>query len=239
VGSTLAAGLSGLALVHDLGRPARFLNMLRVFKPTSPLSVGSWLLATYAPMSAAASFSAVTGRLRVLGAFGTAGAAVVGPGVATYTAALISNTAVPAWHDGYRYMPFLFASSAASSAAGLGLVAAPVSETGPVCRLGVGAALAELGLLQAMKHRMGDAGEAYSESRKGHRYERAATAVIGAGIATAALLGRRSRVASALAGTALLAGSALTRFAIFEAGLTSAENPRYTIVPQRRRLDNR
>jgi hypothetical protein len=59
------------------------------------------------------------------------------------------------------------------------------------------------------------------------------------GIVVAALLGRRSRVASALAGTALLAGSALTRFAIFEAGLTSAENPRYTIVPQRRRLDRR
>jgi formate-dependent nitrite reductase membrane component NrfD len=239
VGSTLAAGLSGVVLVHDLGRPARFLNMLRVLKPTSPMSVGSWLLATYAPLSAAASFSAVTGRLRVLGGLGTAGAAVVGPGIATYTAALISNTAVPAWHDGYRYMPFLFASSAASAAAGLGLVAAPVRETGPVCRLGVGAALAELGLLQAMKHRMGDAREAYSESRKGHRYERAATAVTGAGIAAAALLGRRSRVASALAGTALLAGSALTRFAIFEAGLTSAENPRYTIVPQRRRLDRR
>jgi formate-dependent nitrite reductase membrane component NrfD len=239
VGSTVAAGLSGLALVHDLGRPERFLNMLRVLKPTSPMSVGSWLLATYAPLSAAASFSAVTGRLRVLGAFGTAGAAVMGPGIATYTAALISNTAVPAWHDGYRYMPFLFAFSAASAAAGLGLVAAPVGETGPVCRLGVGAGLAELGLLQAMKRRMGDAGEAYSESRKGRRYERAATAVTGAGIAVAALLGRRSRMASALAGTALLTGSALTRFAIFEAGLTSAENPRYTIVPQRRRLDGR
>jgi formate-dependent nitrite reductase membrane component NrfD len=236
VASTVAAGLSGLALVHDLGRPERFLNMLRVFKPTSPLSMGSWLLTTYAPLSAAASFNAVTGRLPVLGALGTAGAAVIGPGVATYTGALISNTAVPAWHEGYRYMPFLFASSAASAAAGLGLVAAPLPETAPVCRLGVGAGAAELALLQTMKRRMGEAGEAYTESQKGRRYERAATALTAAGIGLAALLGRRSRLASALAGTSLLAGSVLTRFTVFEAGLTSAENPRYTIVPQRRRL---
>jgi formate-dependent nitrite reductase membrane component NrfD len=239
VTSTVAAGLSGLALVHDLGRPARFLNMMRVLKPSSPMSVGSWLLASYAPMSAAASFNAVTGRLRLLGALGTAGAAALGPGLATYTGALISNTAVPAWHDGYRQMPFLFAASATSSAAGLGMAVAPLYETAPVRRLGITAALAELGLLQVMKQSMGEAGEAYAESEKGHRYERAATAVTAAGVTVAALAGRRSRLASALAGAAILTGSALTRFAIFEAGVTSAENPRYTIVPQRRRLSTR
>jgi formate-dependent nitrite reductase membrane component NrfD len=234
--STVAAGLSGVALVHDLGRPSRFLNMLRVVKPSSPMSVGSWLLATYAPMSAAASFHAVTGRLPLMGALGTAGAAAVGPAVATYTAALISNTAVPAWHDGFRHMPFLFSASAVSAAAGWGMMSAPLGETTPARRLGVSAALAELGLMQAMKHSMGEAGEAFSESERGHRYEQAATAVSAAGIGLAALLGRRSRLASTLGGAALLAGSALTRFAIFEAGLTSAENPRYTIVPQRQRL---
>jgi formate-dependent nitrite reductase membrane component NrfD len=235
VASTAAIGLSGVALVHDLGRPARFLNMLRVFKPTSPLSMGSWLLAAFAPLSAAASFSAVTGRLPVLGALGTAGAALMGPGVATYAAALISDTAVPAWHGGYRYLPFVFASSAASAAAGLGLAAAPRHETAPMCRLGVAAGMAELVLLQTMKRRIGVAGEAYAESEKGRRYGRAASAATAAGIALAAALGRRSRLAGVLAGTALLAGSALTRFAIFEAGLTSAQNPRYTIVPQRQR----
>ena len=235
--STVAAGLSGAALVHDLGRPDRFLNMLRVIKPTSPMSVGSWLLAAYAPMSAAASFSAITGRLSRLGALGTAGAAALGPGVATYTGALISNTAVPAWHGGYRHMPFVFAASAASAAAGLGLAVAPLGETDPVRRLGIGAGLAELGLLQVMKQGMGEAGDAFSESEKGHRYERLAAAATVAGVAVAALAGRHSRLASALAGTSLLAGSALTRFAIFEAGLTSADNPRYTIVPQRQRLD--
>jgi formate-dependent nitrite reductase membrane component NrfD len=236
VASTIAVGLSGVALVHDLGRPARFLNMLRVLKPSSPMSVGSWLLAVYAPASAAASVNAVTGRLRLAGALGTAGAAALGPGVATYTAALISNTAVPAWHEGYRQMPFVFAASAVASAAGMGMAVAPLDETAPVRRLGIAAAVAELGLMQVMKRSMGVAGEAFTESKKGKRYDRAATAITAAGVALLALGGRRRRLASALGGAALLAGSALTRFAIFEAGLTSAENPRYTIVPQRRRL---
>lgn len=237
--STMAVGLSGVALVHDLGRPSRFFNMLRVLKPTSPMSVGAWLLAAYAPMSAAASFSATTGRLRRLGVIGTAGAAALGPGVATYTAALISNTAVPAWHGGYRHMPFLFAASSASAAAGLGMAAAPLHETAPVRHLGIGAAVAELALMQLMKKAMGEAAGAFAESHKGRRYERIAAAVTGAGIGVAALAGRRSRLASALAGVSILAGSAFTRFAIFEAGLTSAENPRYTIVPQRRRVQQR
>jgi hypothetical protein len=90
-----------------------------------------------------------------------------------------------------------------------------------------------------MKQTMGEAGEAFSESKKGHRYERIATAATTAGIAGAVVAGGRSRLASALAGAAMLAGAAFTRFAIFEAGLTSAENPRYTIVPQRRRIERR
>ncbi len=51
-----------------------------------------------------------------------------------------------------------------------------------------------------------------------------------------AMLGSRNRVAGALAGVALLAASALTRFGIFEAGRASARDPKYTVVPQRERL---
>jgi formate-dependent nitrite reductase membrane component NrfD len=54
VGALGAISLSAAALVHDLGRPARFPNMLRVFKPSSPMSVGSWLLAGYGPVAGAA-----------------------------------------------------------------------------------------------------------------------------------------------------------------------------------------
>ena len=104
--------MSLAALVHDLGRPARFINMMRVFKVTSPMSVGTWLLSGYVPAAGVAAATALTGRLPRLGAAATAGAALLGPAVAAYTAALISDTAVPAWHDGYPEMPFVFTGSA-------------------------------------------------------------------------------------------------------------------------------
>ncbi len=58
-----AISLSAVALINDLGRPARFVNMLRVFKPSSPMSVGSWLLAGYGPVAGAAAVCEVTGLL--------------------------------------------------------------------------------------------------------------------------------------------------------------------------------
>ena len=45
---------------------------------------------------------------------------LLGPAVASYTGVLIADTAVPAWHDAHRELPFLFVGSAASAAAGLG-----------------------------------------------------------------------------------------------------------------------
>ncbi|MEU0222623.1 NrfD/PsrC family molybdoenzyme membrane anchor subunit, partial [Streptomyces sp. NPDC006265] len=124
VGAAGAITASLAALVHDLGRPARFLNMLRVFKPTSPMSVGSWLLAGYAPLTVVAAATDVAHRHRLVGSTATAAAAVLGPVVTTYTAVLISDTAVPSWHEGYREMPFVFAGSGATAAAGLALVCA-------------------------------------------------------------------------------------------------------------------
>ena len=123
VGALGAISLSAVALVHDLGRPGRFANMLRVFKPSSPMSVGSWLLAGYGPVAGAAAVSEVTGILPKAGTAATLGAGLLGPAIATYTAALICDTAVPAWHAGYREMPYVFAGSAASAAGGLGLLA--------------------------------------------------------------------------------------------------------------------
>ena len=123
LGALGAISLSAAALVHDLGRPARFAHMLRVFKPSSPMSVGSWLLAGYGPVAGAAAVSEVTGILPGAGTAATLGAGLLGPAIATYTAALICDTAVPAWHAGYREMPYVFAGSAASAAGGLGLLA--------------------------------------------------------------------------------------------------------------------
>jgi len=237
VGAAGAIGLAAAALIHDLGRPARFVNMLRVFKPSSPMSVGSWLLAGYAPAAGAAAVCAVTGILPRAGAAATAAAAALGPGVCTYTAALICDTAVPAWHDGYREMPYLFAGSAASAAGGLGLLAAPSAQAGPARRLAVLGAAAEITSAQLLTRRIGATAEPYRSGRAGLALR--ASEIASACALGVAFIGRRHRAATALAGLTLLAASATTRFAIFDAGRASARDPKYTIVPQRERLTER
>lgn len=229
---SISLGLGGL--VHDLGRPQRFLNMLRVFKPTSPMSVGSWLVAAYGPAALASAGSAVTGLLPGVGTAATASAAALGPFVASYTAALISDTAVPAWHEGYREMPFLFVASAASAAGGLGLLTAPSAELGPARLTAVAGAAGELVAAKAMERRLGDVAEPYRSGRSG-TLMRTAEALTAGAVATAVLAPRRSRL-TRLAGAGLLVASALTRFGIFEAGMTSAMTPEHTVGPQRERL---
>ncbi|MDA0644670.1 NrfD/PsrC family molybdoenzyme membrane anchor subunit, partial [Nonomuraea ferruginea] len=106
-GAALGAGL----LSAELGRPERFLNMFRVFKLTSPMSVGSWILAAHGGLSAAALAGDLTGILPAAGDAALLATAVTGPLTATYTAVLVADTAVPAWHEAYRELPFLFAGS--------------------------------------------------------------------------------------------------------------------------------
>ena len=237
LGALGAVSASAAALVHDLGRPARFLYMLRVAKATSPMSVGSWLLTAFGPLAGLAALSDVTGRGRVLGAAGTAGAAVLGPAVATYTAVLVSDTAVPSWHESHRQLPFMFAGSAAAAAAGLGLLGSPVGQAGPARRLAVTGAALETVATEVMKRRTGLAAEPYGKGKAG-RLMRVAKALTTGGAALAATSGRLGpggRGAQAVGGAALLAGSAALRFGVFQAGVASAEDPKYTVVPQRER----
>ena len=232
-----AGCLSMAALLHDLGRPARFLHMLRVFKVSSPMNVGSWLLGAYVPATGVAAASALTGRVLRLGAAATAGAALLGPAVAAYTGVLISDTAVPAWHDGYPEMPFVFAGSAATAAAGLGLLAAPPRENAPARNLGLFGACLELAGSHRMTQRIGMVAEPYHCGRAG-MYMKAGEALTVLGMA-GALAARRGRAVGALSGAALLAASAATRWGVFHAGLASAGDPRYTVAPQRERLRRR
>src|SRR6185312_16727529 len=236
-----AIGLGLAGLVADLGRPARLVNMLRVFKVTSPMSVGSWILSGYVPAAGAAAACALTGRLPRAGAAATTGAAVLAPGLASYTAALITDTAVPAWHDGHREMPFVFAGSAAMAAGGFGLLAAPPGESEPARNLALFGIATEAAAFERMMRRMGLAAETYRSGRAG-AYIRAgqALSVLGAG---GALLSRADgmggRAISALGGASLMAASAATRWGIFHAGLASARDPKYTVVPQRERREAR
>jgi formate-dependent nitrite reductase membrane component NrfD len=246
-----AIGLSAAALIHDLGRPERFANMLRVVKPSSPMSVGSWLLSAYGPLAGAAAVSDLTGLVPPAGAAATFGAGVLGTGVATYTAALICDTAVPAWHEGRREMPYLFAGSAASAAGGLGLLAAPSSDAGPARDLAVLGAAVELVARRRMLGKLGPLAEPYETGNPGALLRAAEALTIGgaAGAVAGGLLGRcggagragrgrAGRMVSALSGASLVAASALTRFGIFRAGVASARDPKYTVVPQRARVDS-
>jgi hypothetical protein len=157
--ATASIGVSLVALVHDLGRPERFLNMLRVFKPTSPMSVGVWILTAYAPLAGAAAASDILGIAPRSGRAARIGAGVLGASVATYTAALVSNTAVPTWHGGRRQLPFLFAGSAASAAAGLALLASPLAENAPARRIAALGVLTELTAEHRMEPHLGPSAE--------------------------------------------------------------------------------
>jgi hypothetical protein len=153
--------------------------------------------------------------------------------VTTYTAVLLCDTAVPAWHEGHREMSYVFAGSAASAAGGFGLLTAPAREAEPARRLAVIGAAAELTAKRLLEQRLDDQADPYHSGRAGALL-RTGEILTACGLAGAAL-SRRSRVLAAASGAALLAASALTRFGIFEAGRASARDPRYTVVPQRNR----
>lgn len=238
VGALVAISGSTVALVHDLGRPSRFVNMLRVFKPSSPMSVGSWLLATYGPLAGLAAATAVTGRFRGLGKLATMGAGLVGPAVAAYTGALIADTAVPTWHAGFRELPFVFVGSAAAAGGGLGLIGSPVAQAAPARRAVLLGAALDVVASKRMERGMGIEAEPLRTGKAGKLLRAAELLTVG-GALVGGLLGRRSRVAAVLGGAATLAGSACTRFGIFHAGVESARDPKYTVVPQRERLRER
>jgi len=229
-------GASTFFLIHDLGRPARFLNMMRVLKPTSPMSVGTWVLTAYGPAAGLAAAGEVTGRLPALSRAAGLAAAAAAPAMATYTAVLIADTAVPSWHDAYRQLPFVFAGSAAASAGGLAMALVPTAEAGPARRLAVMGAAMDLLAAKQMEQGIGLSADPYHQGRAG-KLDRWARRLTGGGAAAGALLGRRSRAAAVASGAALLAGAACTRFAVFYAGRQSAEDPKYTVVPQRERLN--
>ena len=243
--SLAALVASGVLLVKDLGRPERFLNMMRVAKPTSPMSMGTWILSAYggaAGLAAVAEAALATGdRFGRLGRVARASgrpaglaAAAAAPALATYTAVLLADTAVPSWHEAHPQLPFVFAGSALASGAGVGLLAGSADDLGPVRRMAVAGAAIELAGAHAVRHRLGLLSEPYRTGRPG-RLLRAGEVLTAAGVA-GAVVGRRSRALRALSGSCLLAASLATRFGIFEGGVESTKDPKYVVLPQRERL---
>jgi formate-dependent nitrite reductase membrane component NrfD len=232
--SALALSASPPLLIKDLGRPARFLNMFRVFRPTSPMSVGSWLLGAAGTASGAAAASEVLGVAPVAGDAARTVAGVLGPAISTYTAVLISDTSVPVWHEARRDLPFVFAAGAAASAGAAVWLAAPAEERGPARRLAIAAAAAELIAAHRMETSLGNLAEPYHQGRPG-LYARTAKRALAGGAALMAATGRRPMLGRVGAGM-ILAGAVCERFAILRAGNLSAKDPRYTVDPQRERV---
>jgi formate-dependent nitrite reductase membrane component NrfD len=222
-------------LVSDLGVPSRFLNMLRVFKPTSPMSMGAWLLAAYGPAAGTAGAAELAGVLpRLRQALGAV-AGALGPLLATYTGALVADNAVPVWHDARHELPFAFAGGAAASAGAAATLLTPAAHAAPARRLAVAGVAVEGLAMQVMQRRLGALGDVYHEGRAG-RFATAAQALTVGGAALVGLAGRRRWAAVAGAGM-VLAGAACERWTVYEAGVQSARDPKHTVGPQRRRAD--
>ena len=244
----VAVALGAIALVADLGRPERFVNMMRTIKLTSPMSLGSWILSLFSAglgVAAAAEVDRMTGERLPLGPLrpvlraveGPAGleAALFAPPLAVYTAVLLADTATPTWNAAREGLPFVFVSSASLAASGLAMVTTPVAEAGPARKLAVLGVLGDLAATIFVEQRMDPVvAETLHHGNPGRMLRWSKRLVVVGGVGT--LLGGRNRAVAAVSGLALATASALTRFGVFEAGKESARHPRYTMEPQKRRL---
>ena len=251
LGSVAALGVGAVALVADLGRPERFFNMLRTFKVTSPMSVGSWILSAFGAgmgTAVAAEVDRMTGARLPLGPLRPVLRAVEGPAgveaavfagpLAAYTAVLLSDTATPTWNAAREHLAFVFVSSASLAAGGLAMVTTSVGQAGPARRLAVLGVAGELVATKLMERRMHPvAAEPLHHGPAGTMLAWSERLAVAGGLGT--LLGGRHRAVAAASGLALLTSSALTRFGVLEAGIHSAQDPRYTIEPQKARLSAR
>jgi formate-dependent nitrite reductase membrane component NrfD len=223
-------------LVSDLGRPERFHHMLRVFKVTSPMNVGAWVLLANGGASNTAAALELVGRLKPLKAAAEIVAALAGPPLATYTGVLLSDTAVPAWHEARRELPWLFGASAVASAGAAACVFARPEDAGPARRLAVYGVVTENVVMEAMELRLRETGEVYRRGAA-RKLSWAAKGLAGAGAALLFARGRESRRAAALGGALVCAGEVCLRYAVMQAGKQSARDPKYTVRPQRERVN--
>lgn len=196
-----ATGVGGAALVADLGRPERFINMMRVFKVSSPMSLGTWILSGFGVGSgvlAAIEVDRLTGEKllplgplrRLLHAFETPAAlesALFATPLAAYTGVLLGDTAVPTWNAaGRNGLPYVFASSAALAAGGSAMALAPVGETGPARLLALTGAAGEVVAMDRMKKGMHPAEvDPLEEGEPGRKLHRAEKLLIAGAIGTA------------------------------------------------------
>lgn len=232
--ASLFVGFSGdvvsSALLSDLGRPRRFPN--GVFKVTFPTKAGAWILAASGAANGLAVLLELGAKLPRVKLLAETVSAVLGPPLATSTAVLISDTAVPAWHEARRELPFVFAGSSAAAAGALACVFLRPEDARPARGLAVLGTAAEGAGMQLLERRLAAAAAPYREGVAGTL----ATAAKGLSTAGAALLGiggRKRRSLAVAGGLMLVAGEACLRWSVLEAGCQSARDQRSTVEPRR------
>ena len=216
-------------LIADLGRPGRFLNMLRIFKPRSPMNTGAWALSVFGALGTAAVGADVLGRRDAASRIGAANA-VVGGYLGSYTGVLLATTAVPVWARSRLYLgPIFVATAAATGAAATRLVLVtrglPPGHPTRIAlgNLETGAMLAELALSLINERRLGRAAGVLHEGRAGRLFtiaKRAVASGLALRLVRAPLGPRAHHVASVL----YLGGGLLFRYAWVEAGRASAND---------------
>lgn len=234
--SAAGGGLGTAFLILDLGRPERFLNMLRVFRPTSPLNIGSWVLATATPLSTTAALLAgARGFLGRLGDVAGAGAGIAGLPMSGYTAVLLSTTAIPVWQSSRRALPWLFVASAASSASAL-LALTDLTERDRriVQSWGRMAGAAELIAAVAVEREAGTVERVARPLKSGLSGSLwKASLGCGAGGLLLSFAPGKGRLKQIVTSALTSAGALSMRFAIFHAGTASARDPHATFALQR------
>ena len=215
-------------LVKDLGRPGRFLNMMRIFKPRSPMSMGAWCLVTYTNAATLAVAADAVGRRRLARGLG-AGAAALGTYLGSYTGVLLAATAVPVWARSRLFLGPIFVSTAMATSAATNrlLLSAIGRRPSDPTRAALGgietaAMAAELVLSHYNEKRLGRLGHALEEGTPGSLFKGAKVAVQ-AGLALR-LLGRRGTWPQHLTSLLFLGAGLAFRYAWVGAGRTSAND---------------
>ncbi|HZX66319.1 MAG TPA: NrfD/PsrC family molybdoenzyme membrane anchor subunit [Myxococcales bacterium] len=223
---------SAALLIWDLGRPSRFLNMMRVFRPTSPMNLGTWII------SAFGGFATVAALLRKhrsgpLGAFGDASATAagcLGLPLAGYTGVLLASTSVPLWQGARTALPPLFMASAVTSAASaLDLCTLPPAAQRAVRRFGIAGKIAEIVLATLLVREAGTVPRVVQPLHESKLWK-ASKLSVAASLAAGVL---RMRRAAGWLGTL---GSLALRFSIVRAGRASTLDARAAFEQQRARL---
>jgi formate-dependent nitrite reductase membrane component NrfD len=216
-----------LLLIADLGRPARFLNMLRIFKPRSPMNLGAWCLVAFSGAVSGAVGADLLGKPRVARRLGGV-TSLLGGYLGSYTGVLLASTAVPLWARSRVMLgPIFMATATATGAAAtrLTLVAIGLPDGHPT-RTALGtietaSILTELSLSAINEHRIGNAREALRKGPPGAIYRGAQAAVL-LGLSTRLMAGRRSPRTHNLVSALYMAGGLAFRFAWVFAGKASA-----------------